>query len=93
MGSRNESRATGAIAQLKAEGVLEGKGQVVYLPLDLSTPAQARAGAEEFMRRENRLDVLGEWKPHRVKMTGVWQSLTIVFLKSTMLGCMLSDFV
>jgi len=57
MGARNESKATGAIAKLKAEGVLD-KGQVIWLKLDLSTPASAKAAAEEFMKRESRLDVL-----------------------------------
>ncbi|KAG8864655.1 hypothetical protein FRB96_005160 [Tulasnella sp. 330] len=59
LGSRSESRATGAIAQLRAEGYLDGtKGRVIWLPLDISTPASARAGAEEFSRRETRLDIL-----------------------------------
>ncbi len=62
MGSRNESRATGAIARLEATGALSGPnaGQVVWLPLDLGTPELAQRGAEEFLKRETRLDVLGE---------------------------------
>lgn len=62
MGARNESRATGAIARLKAEGALDapGSGQVVWLNLDLSTPASTTVGAHEFLSRETRLDILGE---------------------------------
>ncbi|KAG8879218.1 hypothetical protein FRB98_005786 [Tulasnella sp. 332] len=59
MGSRSESRATGAMSQLKAEGYLEGtKGEVVWQKLDISKPALARASAEEFLQRETRLDIL-----------------------------------
>ncbi|KAG9002238.1 hypothetical protein FRB94_004053 [Tulasnella sp. JGI-2019a] len=59
MGARNESRATGAIAQLKAEGFLDGIiGQVIWHRLDLSTPKSTRAGAEAFLKRETRLDIL-----------------------------------
>lgn len=61
MATRNESRATGAIAKLEAEGVLkERNGSVVWLKLDLLDPASVKASAEELMRRETRLDILGE---------------------------------
>lgn len=61
MGARDESRATGAIAQLKAEGALvEGKGEVIWLKLDLSTPESTKAAADDFLKREERLDILGE---------------------------------
>ena len=59
MASRNESRATGAIAQLRAEGALDGKGQVEVLKLDLASPESIKAAAEEFTTKEKRLDVLG----------------------------------
>ncbi|KIO32210.1 hypothetical protein M407DRAFT_66909 [Tulasnella calospora MUT 4182] len=58
MASRNESRATGAIAQLTAEGALDGKGQVEWLKLDLSSPESINAAVEEFQKKERRLDVL-----------------------------------
>lgn len=63
MGARNESRATGAIARLEAEGALSGgnAGKVIWLPLDLATPESAKRGAEEFLRRETRLDILSEF--------------------------------
>lgn len=61
MGARNESRATGAIAQMKAEGVLDaGKGQVEWLNLDLSTVTSSRAAGEMFMQQEKRLDILSK---------------------------------
>lgn len=58
LGARNESRATGALAKLKSEGVPDGR--VEWLPLDLATPSTTKAGAEEFLRRAKRLDILGE---------------------------------
>ncbi|KAG8902657.1 hypothetical protein FRC01_009519 [Tulasnella sp. 417] len=58
MASRNESRATGAIAQLEIEGALSGKGQVEWLKLDLSSPESINAAVEEFQKKEKRLDVL-----------------------------------
>ncbi|KAG8997604.1 hypothetical protein FRB94_003311 [Tulasnella sp. JGI-2019a] len=60
MGARNESRATGAIAKLQAQGYLDGPnaGEVVWLKLDLATPEAAKSSAQEFLRRETRLDVL-----------------------------------
>lgn len=61
LGARNESRATGALAKLKAEGVLgaPGAGKVEWLPLDVATPSTTKMGAEEFLRRATRLDILG----------------------------------
>ncbi|KAG8863091.1 hypothetical protein FRB96_009271 [Tulasnella sp. 330] len=69
MGARNESRATAAIAQLKADGFLEGEtGQVQWLPLDLSTPASTKRGAEELIKREGRLDILIAHKTATLKV-------------------------
>jgi NAD(P)-dependent dehydrogenase (short-subunit alcohol dehydrogenase family) len=58
MASRNEERALAAIEHLKDEDL--GEGTVSYLQLDLSNPRSARQAAEIFMRRESRLDILGE---------------------------------
>ncbi|KAF9057053.1 NAD(P)-binding protein [Panaeolus papilionaceus] len=60
LAARNESLATGAIAQLEAEGVLkaEGAGQVEYMHLEFEDPKGAQKVAEEFVRKEQRLDVL-----------------------------------
>lgn len=61
LAARNESRATGAMAQLDAEGFAPGNGEVVWLKLDLSDPRDAKKSAEEFLKREERLDILGTW--------------------------------
>ncbi|KIY48443.1 NAD(P)-binding protein [Fistulina hepatica ATCC 64428] len=58
LGARNESKATGALAQLESEGV--APGQVLYLHVDLSDPRSAKKAAGEFMKRETRLDVLSD---------------------------------
>lgn len=46
---------------MKAEGALDAKGagEVVWLPMDLSTPTTTKLAAEEFLKRETRLDILG----------------------------------
>ncbi|KDQ58065.1 hypothetical protein JAAARDRAFT_129282, partial [Jaapia argillacea MUCL 33604] len=59
LAARNEARATAAIAELEAEGFGEGKGQVVWLKLDLADPRLAKSAAEDFMLHESRLDILG----------------------------------
>ncbi|OAX40087.1 NAD(P)-binding protein [Rhizopogon vinicolor AM-OR11-026] len=58
MAARNQSRAEAAIAQLKEEGLGPGNGEVVWLELDLKDPRNAKKAAEEFMKKEKRLDVL-----------------------------------
>ena len=59
LGARNESKASGAISQLEQEGL--GRGQVLWLEVDLSDPRLAKESAEDFLRRESRLDILGEY--------------------------------
>ncbi|KAH9477403.1 Short-chain dehydrogenase [Psilocybe cubensis] len=58
LAARDESKATGAIAQLEHEGLGPGNGEVIWLKLDLSDPRDAKKGAEEFLKRESRLDIL-----------------------------------
>ncbi|CDO76361.1 hypothetical protein BN946_scf185011.g25 [Trametes cinnabarina] len=58
MGARNEQKATAAIERLHAEGLGPGHGEVVWLKLELSDPRGVKEAAEEFMRREDRLDIL-----------------------------------
>ncbi|PPR08292.1 hypothetical protein CVT24_002450 [Panaeolus cyanescens] len=60
MASRNQSRATGAIAQLEAEGLFreQSAGSVLYHHCELNDPKEVKRSAEEFLRRETRLDVL-----------------------------------
>ena len=58
LGARNEERAKAAIERLiNGKGGL-GTGQVEWLRLDLSTPSSALRGAQEFLSKEQRLDVL-----------------------------------
>ncbi|OJA18609.1 hypothetical protein AZE42_01760 [Rhizopogon vesiculosus] len=58
MAARSQSRAEEAIAQLKEEGLGPGNGEVIWLELDLKDPRNAKKAAEEFMKKEKRLDVL-----------------------------------
>lgn len=59
MAARNEDRAKAAIERLHAAGLgHEGKGQVIWLPLDYSDASMAKQAAEAFMAKEERLDVV-----------------------------------
>jgi len=57
MAARSEKKALDAIKQLEAEGI--EKGRVEWLYLDLSDLRKAKHAAEEFLKREKRLDILG----------------------------------
>ncbi|KAF5318873.1 hypothetical protein D9619_010947 [Psilocybe cf. subviscida] len=54
LAARNEARASAAIAQLAGEGLTE----ITWLKLDLDDPRDAQKAAQEFLRREKRLDIL-----------------------------------
>ncbi|KAF9467316.1 hypothetical protein BDZ94DRAFT_1249065 [Collybia nuda] len=56
MASRNESKAMGALTQLESEGL--GTGSAIWLKLDLLDPRAVKKAAEEFIGREERLDIL-----------------------------------
>jgi NAD(P)-dependent dehydrogenase (short-subunit alcohol dehydrogenase family) len=60
MASRSESRARDAIAKLKEELSKEGHQttQVEFLELDLMNLKKSRDAADEFLKRESRLDIL-----------------------------------
>ncbi|EGN94608.1 hypothetical protein SERLA73DRAFT_126076 [Serpula lacrymans var. lacrymans S7.3] len=58
MAARNEAKAKEAIAQLNAEGLGPGNGEIVWLELDLKDIRNAKKAAEEFMTKEDKLDVL-----------------------------------
>ena len=58
LGVRDESRATGALARLEAEGLGPGNGSVHWLKLDLNDPKIAQEAAREFIKKEKRLDIL-----------------------------------
>ncbi|TFY66029.1 hypothetical protein EVG20_g5060 [Dentipellis fragilis] len=56
---RSEAKATAAIAELeKTTPSLKDQNRLVYLPLDLSSVHSAKEAAEDFLSREDRLDVL-----------------------------------
>jgi len=85
MGARNESKATGAIARLKAEGVGPGFGEVHWLNLDLSDPRKAKKTAEDFVAKESRLDVLVNnaailMVPYEKTADGIQQVMAVDYL-------------
>ena len=60
MGARNEKKAQDAIERLNKEGRGPRNGEVLWLDLDLSDPRKAKKSAEELLRKEKRLDVVGK---------------------------------
>lgn len=60
LAARNEKAALDAIEKLNSEDISPGKGEVKWLKLDLSDPREAKKSAEEFLKLESRLDILGE---------------------------------
>lgn len=56
---RSEEKAKASISRIEAEHTsVEGKGELVFLYLDLSDLATIKASAEKFLSQETRLDVL-----------------------------------
>jgi NAD(P)-dependent dehydrogenase (short-subunit alcohol dehydrogenase family) len=47
-----------AIERIRAAGLSPGNGQIELLELDLAAPKLAKTAAEEFLKREKRLDIL-----------------------------------
>ena len=58
MAARNEERAKAALARLRAEGL--GKGEVVWMELDLEQPKRIAEYVAKFTEKETRLDILSE---------------------------------
>jgi len=58
LGARDESKATGAMANLQHEGLGPGKGTIVWLKCDFGDLHSSKEAAELFLCLENRLDVL-----------------------------------
>ncbi|KAK7464886.1 hypothetical protein VKT23_006095 [Stygiomarasmius scandens] len=58
MTARSEARAKSAIERLEKEGKEPGNGEVLWHELDLVDPRKAKASAEKFMEKEERLDIL-----------------------------------
>ena len=62
MASRTESRALGAIEDMKKDNPeIEGKAGMHFLELDLMDLKSCQAAAREFLAKESRLDILGEF--------------------------------
>ncbi len=59
LAARSEEKAAHAIARMENEGLGEHPGELVWLPIDLTDPHKAKAAAEWFIKRENKLDILG----------------------------------
>ena len=59
IGARSEERVKAAIERLHAEGLEPGNGELDWFQLDLSDPRKAKEGAEAFLAKEKRLDILG----------------------------------
>jgi NAD(P)-dependent dehydrogenase (short-subunit alcohol dehydrogenase family) len=57
--ARSEEKAEYAIGRMEKEGTGGRKGELVWLPIDLTDPHKAKAAAEWFIKRESRLDILG----------------------------------
>ncbi|TFK93642.1 NAD-P-binding protein [Polyporus arcularius HHB13444] len=58
LASRSEASAAAAMEQLRSEGLGPRNGQIEWLELDLSDPRKAKRSAEDFLAREDRLDML-----------------------------------
>ena len=56
--SRDRQKGLDAIDHIKAAGLSPGNGQIELLELDLVAPMLAKEAAEEFLKREERLDIL-----------------------------------
>lgn len=58
--ARNAEKAASCIQRIIDQGIGPGNGQAIFHHLDLEDPKTAKASAQEFMKIEDRLDVLGE---------------------------------
>ncbi|KAF9564497.1 NAD-P-binding protein [Agrocybe pediades] len=78
--ARNEQRAQDAMNQLRKEGMEDGV--VEWLSLDLSDPRLAKRSAEEFLKKEERLDILvnnaaiGAVGPYKLNEDGLRDVMT-----------------
>jgi NAD(P)-dependent dehydrogenase (short-subunit alcohol dehydrogenase family) len=60
LGARSETKAHAAIERLHTEHREIEKGQLVFLPIDLSDLASVVKAAQTFIKEEQRLDILGK---------------------------------
>jgi len=58
MATPDEDRTKEALERVEKEGREPGFGEVVWHELDLKDPRTAKASAQKFMEKENRLDIL-----------------------------------
>lgn len=56
--ARNRKKGLDAIECIKAAGLSPENGKIELLELDLAAPKLAKTAAEEFLKREKRLDIL-----------------------------------
>lgn len=66
MATRSEEKYKGALARLESENL--GDGSVHWLKLDLSDPRLAKSAAQEFLGKEDRLDILSTLLRLRVRV-------------------------
>ena len=59
LAARNETKARDCIRKLEAEKP-RNPGQMLFLHLDLDDPQGVLASGKELLRREDKLDILGE---------------------------------
>lgn len=59
----NAEKAASCIQKINDQGTGPGNGQAIFHHLDLEDPKGTKASAQEFMKIEDRLDVLGEYCP------------------------------
>jgi NAD(P)-dependent dehydrogenase (short-subunit alcohol dehydrogenase family) len=59
LGARSETRANDALRKLKEEGI--GNGQVEFLKVDLVSIRDSKRAAEEFLSKEDKLDILSQY--------------------------------
>ncbi|KAI0031852.1 NAD(P)-binding protein [Vararia minispora EC-137] len=84
MAARSHEKTAAAIRRLKDEGLHDGLAEkMIWLPFDLTDPRQAKASAEQFLKLEQRLDILAPLMfprilgPYGQTSTGISDSLVI----------------
>ena len=61
MATPDEVQTREALARVEREGREPGLGRVIWHELDLKDPRTAKASAESFMQKEDRLDILSQF--------------------------------
>ena len=72
LAARSESSAAAAIDRIETENSkLKAQNRIVFIRLNLSVLKEAKSAAEEFLKRESRLDLLGAFWPPFVSCEGL----------------------